>query len=124
MNLQVVTTAPPRAARSLRARQAPPPSPPVAPVLPLALGDLVPVERLSSTMQRFACVPLSARLSAGTCIERQRLAVSTERGERGGGLGTWRTKPSDAYQVCRGCELGAEVRARIEAAHAMGRTAS
>lgn len=128
MNLQAVTPAP-APARATRA-----PAAPVTRVvhrdikpenrgLPLALGDLVPVERLTSLEQRFACVPLSARLSAGTCVERQRLAVSTERGERGGGLGTWRTKPSDAYQICRGCVLGAKVRARLEAAHALGRVA-
>lgn len=122
MNLQVVTTAPPRAARASRPRPAPPASAPIAQVLPLALGDLVPVERLTSLEQRFACVPLSARLNAGTCIERQRLAISTERGAKMGVAG-WAPKRSDAYQICRGCALGAKVRARLEAAHALGRAA-
>lgn len=89
----------------------------------MALGDLVPVERLTSTVQRFACTPLSARLSAGTCLERQRLSVSEERGAKMG-AGGWSPKRSDAYQICRGCALGAKVRARLEAAAALGRVAS
>lgn len=122
MNLQVVTTAPLRAALSPRPPRAQPSPALVAQVLPLALGDLVPVERLTSTAQRFACVPLSARLSAAACLERQRLAVSTERGAQG--LATWAPKRSDAYQICRGCALGAKVRARLEAPPALGRVAS
>lgn len=111
MNLHVVTPSPARAARASRPRRVQPVAAPVAQVLPLALGDLVPVERLTSLEQRFACVPLSARLSAKACLERQALSLDTR--ARAAGMGAREAAPAHRYQTCRECSLGEQVAARL-----------
>lgn len=65
---------------------------------------LVLVSRLTRLVDRFACVPLQATVSAQTCVARQRKASA---------LPTRRNYVGDRFQACRGCALGQRVARRV-----------
>lgn len=65
---------------------------------------VVPVERLTRRGECFACAPLSARVTAGVCIDRQKARHSAY----------WNAairarESTPRFDACRGCALGARV---------------
>lgn len=73
---------------------------------------MVAVEAITAPSDAFRCQPYRATLLAGTCVQRQARADEArafgDSGER------YDKKPMGDYGLCRGCELGALVAARLE----------
>lgn len=70
----------------------------------------LPVEQLTSPLQRFRCVPFSAVLAASTCIERQKLAGGTFAPTS---AGVQARAAANAAARCKSCPLGRSVAAQI-----------
>ena len=110
-----------------RASVAPPPSlrrlPVLAPELapPLVLRapsppapahlDALPVEQLTGPASRFRCIPFSAVMTAGTCLDRQRTAGAHNASISRAGVEA--RKAAAICERCKSCDLGRAVEAKI-----------